>query len=82
MDEVYGFHNWPTHPVGYCLVKPGPMMAEINVITIVINGKGGHGSEPQNAVDPVQIGVDFHILLREILEKYKERSFVLTLPQF
>jgi metal-dependent amidase/aminoacylase/carboxypeptidase family protein len=43
VDEVYGFHNWPTHPVGYCLVKPGPMMAEINVITIVINGKGGHG---------------------------------------
>lgn len=46
VDEVYGFHNWPTHPVGYCLVKPGPMMAEMNVLEIEIIGKGGHGSEP------------------------------------
>ena len=43
VDEVYGFHNWPTYPIGYCLVKPGPMMSEMTIITLTINGKGGHG---------------------------------------
>jgi hypothetical protein len=25
--KVYGFHNWPTHKVGYLMVKPGSVMA-------------------------------------------------------
>ena len=42
VDEIYGFHNWPTHDVGHLLVKPGPMMSEVTVVNLIINGKGGH----------------------------------------
>lgn len=51
--KVYGYHNWPTHKVGYLMVKPGPVMYEVTVIYLEIIGKGGHGSEPQKANDPI-----------------------------
>lgn len=38
VEEVYGFHNWPTHPVGYCMVKKGAMMSEITQIMLEIIG--------------------------------------------
>ena len=53
VDEIYGLHNWPTHPVGYCMVKSGAMMSEVTVIELKIFGKGGHGSTPEKCVDPV-----------------------------
>ncbi|EGR30960.1 hypothetical protein IMG5_120230 [Ichthyophthirius multifiliis] len=82
VDEVYGFHNWPTHKVGYLMVKPGPVMAQVCIIKLTIIGKGGHGSEPLKAIDPIQAAIDFHIKFRQINEKHKNRQFVCTLPIF
>ena len=53
VDEVYGYHNWPSWPLGHLKVTPGPIMAHPSSFEIVITGKGGHGSQPQFAVDPV-----------------------------
>lgn len=46
VDEVYGFHNWPTAPVGFLRCKEGAVMSEITVLNIKITGTGGHGSSP------------------------------------
>jgi len=51
--QVYGFHNWPTHGVGHLMIKSGPVMSEVTIIKLEIIGKGGHGSEPLKANDPV-----------------------------
>lgn len=48
------------------MVKPGPVMSEVTVITLKIIGKGGHGSEPEKANDPISAAVDFHIKFRKI----------------
>jgi hippurate hydrolase len=53
--EVYALHNWPGLPVGKIAVRPGPMMAAADRITIDIEGKGGHGAHPHQAVDPVLV---------------------------
>lgn len=55
VDEVYGYHNWPSWPAAQLKVAPGPVMAHPSSFKIVINGKGGHGSQPQFAVDPVLV---------------------------
>ena len=34
-------------------MKEGPVMSEITGIHIKIIGKGGHGSEPERAKDPL-----------------------------
>lgn len=62
------------------MIKSGPVMSEVTIIKLEIIGKGGHGSEPLKANDPVQAAVDFHIKLREIQKKFHGRNYVCTIP--
>jgi hypothetical protein len=59
-------------------------MAEVNVIEVTIIGKGGHGSAPEKANDPIQTAIDFHLKFREMNKLYREQNkqFVCTLPMF
>src|ERR1700754_4863830 len=52
IDEVYGMHNLPGLPVGQFAIRPGPIMAATDTITIDIEGKGGHAAWPNNTIDP------------------------------
>ena len=54
--EVYGCHNLPTAPVGEVRVTAGAVMGRSTELRISIRGKGGHASQPHNAVDPVVAG--------------------------
>ncbi|MFN9475926.1 amidohydrolase [Acidovorax sp.] len=53
VQAIYGLHvtaNLPSGVVGY---RSGPLMAGSDNISIQVEGRGGHGSSPWNAVDPV-----------------------------
>jgi amidohydrolase len=54
-DTVWAMHNWPGLPPGTIAVKPGPMMAAADRVTITIEGKGGHGAHAYLAIDPVVV---------------------------
>ena len=54
-DQVYAMHNWPGLPPGTAAVRPGPMMAAADKVTIRIDGRGGHGAHPHLSVDPVVV---------------------------
>ena len=54
-DAVYAMHNWPGLAPGTIAVKPGPMMAAADRVTITIEGKGGHGAHAYLAIDPVVV---------------------------
>ena len=32
VDEVYGFHQWPTAPLGELWCKEGPVMSEVTLL--------------------------------------------------
>ncbi len=53
--EVYGIHNFPgaAVPAGGFYTTPGPIMAAVDMFTITINGRGGHGAMPHETADPV-----------------------------
>ena len=51
--EVYGIHNFPGAEFGAFFTTPGPIMAAVDMFTITINGRGGHGAMPHEAADPV-----------------------------
>ncbi|TYZ59732.1 hypothetical protein PybrP1_003420 [[Pythium] brassicae (nom. inval.)] len=55
VDEVYGVQNYP-FPLYSVHVRPGPVMAHEVLFTIDIEGVGGHGSAPQQCVDPILAG--------------------------
>src|SRR5919198_4443330 len=50
-DGVFAFHNWPGAPVGQVQLKPGAMMAAVDMARVTIKGIGGHGAIPHRAVD-------------------------------
>ena len=51
IEEVYGMHNLPGLPVGQFAIRPGPLLAAADRITIEIEGKGGHAARPHMAID-------------------------------
>lgn len=53
IGQVYALHNYPGAPEGSFHTTPGPIMAAVDMVTITITGKGGHGAMPQDTVDPV-----------------------------
>src|SRR5699024_2955376 len=44
-----------TSPRGAVCTRPGTLQAGSNVLEVTIRGRGGHGSQPQSAVDPVPV---------------------------
>jgi hippurate hydrolase len=53
VESVYGMHNWPGMPIGSFAVKPGPMMAAVDVFEMAIIGEGSHAAMPHQGVDSV-----------------------------
>lgn len=56
VDEVFGIHLWSLIPVGKICIANGARMANGDGFTIHITGRGGHGSRPDQCVDPLKIG--------------------------
>lgn len=51
---AYALHVTSTLlPTGYAAVRPGPMLAASDAVTVRVGGAGGHGSSPHAAKDPV-----------------------------
>ncbi|WP_026820623.1 M20 metallopeptidase family protein [Arthrobacter castelli] len=58
VDAAFGVHVMPGEQ-GIFTTRPGTMMAGANVLRVVFHGAGGHGSQPENALDPVPALVEF-----------------------
>src|ERR1700726_2984002 len=56
INEVYGMHNCPGLPVGAFAIRPGAIMAAADMLTIEIEGKGGHAARPHMSIDSVLVG--------------------------
>lgn len=69
MDAIYGMHNGPSLPLGKFLFGKGNMMASVDNWEIVFTGKGGHGSAPENTIDPVVAGSSFVMALQTIVSR-------------
>ena len=80
VDRIFGVHNWPIFPVGTVGVRAGPMMAAAASFEMEVVGKGGHGSQPQEAKDPVLAAAHVVALAQSIIsrENHPLRPAVLT----
>ena len=52
VSAAYGIHVLPGEP-GVFSTRPGPLMGGANLFRARIIGRGGHGSRPHQALDPV-----------------------------
>lgn len=58
VDAAFGVHVLPGER-GVFTSRPGPIMAGSNVLRVTFHGAGGHGSQPETALDPVPPLVEF-----------------------
>lgn len=68
-DMVFGLHNMPGIPLGTFSGKTGPVMASIDAAQIRIKGKGGHGAQPEQTVDPILIGANLVNALQSVISR-------------
>ncbi|OLF05758.1 amidohydrolase [Actinophytocola xinjiangensis] len=62
---AYGLHVVPG-PAGTFTTRPGAVMAGASVLEITVRGRGGHGSTPQQAVDPVPALAQIILALQDL----------------
>lgn len=68
-DAVFALHNDPALPFGHFAFRDGPIMAAVDECHITINGKGGHGAEPQDTADPIVAGAAIVMALQTIVSR-------------
>ncbi len=68
-DAVFAFHNWPGLLAGQFAVRPGTIMAAVDMAKAVISGPGGHGAIPHETVDPVVAGAAVVTALQTIVAR-------------
>lgn len=68
-DAIYALHNMPGHPVGSFGFMGGPFMASSDSVTITVKGRGGHGSAPHLAADPVVAAAHIVLALQTIVSR-------------
>lgn len=69
IQEVYGMHNWPGHPLGGFAIRPGAFFAATDQFEIFVEGKGGHAAKPQEVVDTTIIASQIVLALQTIASR-------------
>ncbi len=69
VDAIFGLHLWVPLPTGKVGVVKGPMMAQPDAFTIVVKGKGGHGSMPHQTVDPILVASEIVVNAQSVVSR-------------
>ncbi|MEQ8154534.1 MAG: M20 family metallopeptidase [Clostridiaceae bacterium] len=69
VDAVIGLHVNESLQAGEMKVKKGVVNAASNPFTIKVRGKGGHGAEPHNTIDPIVIASQLVIALQPLVSR-------------
>ncbi|MDT0318676.1 M20 metallopeptidase family protein [Streptomyces millisiae] len=68
---AYGVHVAADLPAGLVTTRPGPLMAGYSLLDVTVRGRGGHGSRPHHALDPVPVAAE----IITALQTYVTRRF-------
>ncbi|HEY3202499.1 MAG TPA: amidohydrolase [Thermoanaerobaculia bacterium] len=68
-DFAVALHDDPRFPAGRIGYRSGNAYANVDSVDITIHGRGGHGSMPQNTVDPIVIAARTVVALQTIVAR-------------
>ncbi|KGN39210.1 M20 metallopeptidase family protein [Knoellia subterranea] len=70
VDAAYAIHVYAAeHPRGVWFGRPGPQMAAADEVRITVQGRGGHGSQPYQALDPVPVACEVVLALQTMVTR-------------
>ncbi|GHB78752.1 putative amidohydrolase [Streptomyces viridiviolaceus] len=67
-DVCLAQHVMPI-PVGYAVTRPGPLMSASDSLRVRLYGRGGHGSAPEQTVDPVVLAAAIVLRLQTVVSR-------------
>jgi hippurate hydrolase len=62
-------HDSPDYPAGTVGLIPGFALANVDSVDVTIYGRGGHGSKPQTAIDPIVIAARVVLALQTLISR-------------
>ncbi len=74
VDHIFGLHIVGEAPVGIFAIKTGAIMAASDSFKITVTGKGGHGSLPDQSIDPIYVGNQLISALYGIRSRYMTQT--------
>ena len=69
LDGIAACHVLPDLEVGQVGIRRGPMLAGSNGLYIIIKGRQGHSSKPNEAIDPITPAIAIIPALQELITK-------------
>jgi amidohydrolase len=69
VDAIIGLHLWNNLPLGTVGVRPGALMAAVELFYCTIFGKGGHGAIPHQTIDSIVIAAQIVNALQTIVSR-------------
>lgn len=84
VDAAVMLHMVAQIPSGVLLYGSGTVAASSNVFSITVEGKGGHGARPFEAIDPINAACHIHLALQELISRETDamNPAVLTIGAF
>lgn len=68
----YGFAlHTGAYAAGHVLYRPGALTSNADTVEITFRGRGGHGSSPDKAIDPVLIASRFVVEVQSVISRDK-----------
>jgi amidohydrolase len=69
-DAAYALHVASAElPAGVFSSREGPMMAAAEALDITVTGRGGHGSQPHHAADPIPVACEIVTALQVLVTR-------------
>lgn len=82
-EVIYGQHVWPG-VTGTIDISSGPAMSYSDAWKVTVHGRGGHGSQPENTIDPVLLGAHMVVRIQSLVsrEVAPQQAAVITIATF
>lgn len=83
VDAAFAMHVFADTDAGSVLYGKMPM-ASVYGFKITIDGRGGHGSQPERCIDPINAGVQVYLALQSLIAREcpPTKEAALTIGQF
>lgn len=69
VDVVFGWHNWPAIPFGLAVCPDGTVMCGNGTFEILVEGVGGHASQPEATRDPVLAAAAITVAIQQVVSR-------------
>ncbi len=83
VDKMFALHVFPEFQVGKVGFRPGQYMAACDELSILIQGKGGHAALPNDVINPITIGAEIILNVKNIVSQLPApKKYILEFGDF